>query len=184
MLDYPGWIGDGSSQIMQTEDPYYFSHEDLFTKNGPITKVIIHAGDRIDGIELFYGGQSAPVRGGVSGSQHTVLEVRPGEMITGFSAKAGVPGKATGYDSYLSALKLTSTTENGTVGQTIQAGREDWIAQLGWTHTFDGHAGGLRDDDTKRLLWFSGWSEANGRGGWIYRLLPVFGHYQTWGPLQ
>ncbi|KAI1342405.1 hypothetical protein F5Y15DRAFT_303416 [Xylariaceae sp. FL0016] len=179
MMDYPGWICDGATQQMMTDEPFYFSHEDLYRRHGPITQIVLHAGDRIDGIEVFYGGVAAPVRGRVGGGQHETLTLKPDEMITGLYAQDW------GLSGSLGALKIAASRADGTWTQSIQAGRKDWISTSQWKYSFDGHGGGLLAGDyAKRLLWFSGWSQADGGSGWIFRLLPVFGHYQTWGPLK
>ncbi|EWY82070.1 hypothetical protein FOYG_14191 [Fusarium oxysporum NRRL 32931] len=173
MMDYPGWMGDGAN-LSIGYDVCYFDHEDLFRKHGPITKVILHAGDRLDGIELWYGDQKADIRGAKSGYQQKTLELKTGEMITGLWANGG--------SDVLTAMKLSTTSQDGQARETISVAR-DGIEPSTWNYSFDGHKGGLKNDETKRLLWFCGWSIGNGEP-YIYRLLPVFGHYQTWGPLQ
>ncbi|KAF5723479.1 hypothetical protein FMUND_1803 [Fusarium mundagurra] len=175
VMDYPGWMGDGSNNSIG-QDRAYFNHEEMYRKYGPITKIIVHGGDRLDGLEFWYGNQQTELRGHRTGSQHETLELGTGEMITGVSAIGG--------SDVLRALKLSTTKGNGKTGQTIEVvGRMINIAETGWDYTFDGHKGGLEGDETKRLLWFCGYSYGSG-GPWIYRLQPVFGHYQTWGPLQ
>jgi hypothetical protein len=63
--------------------------------------------------------------------------------------------------------------------QTTQYGQAD-----SWKYSFDGHEGGLKGGNTKRLLWISGWDYDDWRSGWVMRLLPTFGHYEVWGPLK
>jgi len=50
---------------------------------GPISNVIIYAGARIDGIEVFYDDQPGALIGRKGGSQQEALELRPGEFVTG-----------------------------------------------------------------------------------------------------
>jgi hypothetical protein len=173
MMDYPGWIGDGVRQELTYDNKSYSSHEQLYKQHGPITKVIIYAGARIDGIEAFYGGQSSAIIGRKGGSQHEALELKPGEFITGLWANDY------GDCGSVSALKLQVTTEDGHVVQTTQYGQAD-----SWKYSFDGHEGGLKGGNTKRLLWISGWDYDDWRSGWVMRLLPTFGHYEVWGPLK
>jgi hypothetical protein len=84
-----------------------------------------------------------------------------------------------GENGSISMLKLQTTTEDGKVVQTTQFGKADT-----WKYSFKGHEGGLEEGHAKRLLWFSGWGDDNWRTGWVLRLLPAFGHYETWGPLM
>ncbi|KAK2472724.1 hypothetical protein H9L39_14899 [Fusarium oxysporum f. sp. albedinis] len=172
MMDYPGWMGDGAN-LSIGYDVCYFDHEDLFRKQGPITTVILHAGDRLDGIELWYGDQRADIRGAKRGYQQKTMELKTGEMITGLWANGG--------SDVLTAMKLSTTSQDGQARETISVAR-DGIEPSTWNYSFDGHKGGLKNDETKRLLWFCGWSIGNGEP-YIYRLLPVFRRYQTWGPL-
>lgn len=53
-----------------------------------ITKVIIHAGSRIDGIEVFYGGQSGGLHGGTGGNTYT-LDLGDSDGIVAAYGKAG-----------------------------------------------------------------------------------------------
>jgi hypothetical protein len=173
MMDYPGWIGDGIWPRLPDENRSYFDHEDLFKAHGPISKMIVHGGDWIDGIEVFYGGQAAALIGLKGGSRHETLELGPGELITGLWANDR------GQNGSISTLKLQTTTEDGKIVQTTQFGKADT-----WKYSFKGHEGGLEEGHAKRLLWFSGWGDDNWRTGWVLRLLPAFGHYETWGPLM
>ena len=179
MMDYPGWIGDGAQLAMPIDEPFYFNHEEVYKQHGPITKIVIHSGDRIDGIELFYGKHAAPVRGSkVTGNRHESMKLKPNEMLTGLYANAR-------QKEPIAKLKFVATTEDGKFGQALDGGQGVSVGR-GWDYSFNGHEGGLRGETTKRLLWFCGWSLAKDGfgGGFIFRLLPVFGHYQTWGPLK
>lgn len=158
---------------MAYENKSYSSHEQLYKQYGPITKVIIYAGARIDGIEFFYGDQSGAPIGRKGGSQQEALELRPGEFITGLWANDY------GDCGSISALKLQVTKEDGHVVKTAQYGQAD-----AWKYSFDGHEGGIQGGHTKRLLWLSGWDYDDWRSGWIMRLLPAFGHYEVSGPLK
>jgi hypothetical protein len=50
---------------------------------GPITRIKVHAGDRLDGVELFYGGVSGGLHGKVGGAMHCDVTLEPGEAIVG-----------------------------------------------------------------------------------------------------
>jgi hypothetical protein len=173
MMDYPGWIGDGIWPQIQDNNGSYFNHKELFKAHGSISKVIVHGGDWIDGIEVFYSGQAAALIGLKGGSRHETLELGPGELITGLWANDR------GENGSISTLKLQTTNEDGKVVQTVQFGKADT-----WKYSFNGHEGGLEGGHAKRLLWLSGWGDDNRRTGWVFRLLPAFGHYETWGPLK
>ncbi|EWZ31317.1 uncharacterized protein FOBCDRAFT_281031 [Fusarium oxysporum Fo47] len=112
---HPGWMGDGAN-LSISYDVCYFDHEDLFRKHGPITKVILHAGDRLDGIELWYGDQKADIRGAKSGYQQKTLELKTGEMITGLWANGG--------SDVLTAMKLSTTSQDGQARGTISVARD------------------------------------------------------------
>ena len=56
--------------------------------NRTITKVVIYSGDRVDGIEIFYGGQSGGLHGGASGTP-TTLELAAGEYVVAAYGLAG-----------------------------------------------------------------------------------------------
>ncbi|KAK6530527.1 hypothetical protein TWF694_003869 [Orbilia ellipsospora] len=181
MLDYPGWIGDGISPLMD-EEKGYFDHEELFRKHGPITRVSMYWGDRIDGLRVEYGGVDAPMCGQGGGGNYILMEVHPvsGNMITMIKANEGP------VDGAINSLQFGVTKQDGTEFHRIQCGYKGrTVTDSGWKWSFDGHAGGLKGDSAKRLLWFRGWYRAGGsNGGFIYRLQPVFGHYRTWGPLK
>ncbi|HEX2252056.1 MAG TPA: RICIN domain-containing protein [Thermoanaerobaculia bacterium] len=54
----------------------------------PITSVVIHAGTRVDGVEIFYGGVSGGLHGQVGGERHQ-LDLEPGEKIVGVRVRGG-----------------------------------------------------------------------------------------------
>lgn len=119
MMDYPGWIGDGVRQELAYDNKSYSSHKQLFKQHGPITKVVIYAGARIDGIEVFYGDEPGALIGRKGGSQQEALNLKPGEFITGLWANDY------GDSGSISSLKLQVTREDGHVVQTAQYGQAD-----------------------------------------------------------
>ncbi|KAK4671775.1 hypothetical protein QC764_608610 [Podospora pseudoanserina] len=53
---------------------WHFNDREFAREHGPITKVVVHAWDRVDGFEVWYGGVSSGLRGRRGGSQRE-LEV-------------------------------------------------------------------------------------------------------------
>lgn len=71
--------------------PFAGLRGDAFQDNSndqPITKVIIHAGSRVDGVEFFYGGISGGLHGG-EGGQPNVLDLNDGENIVAAWGREG-----------------------------------------------------------------------------------------------
>ena len=54
----------------------------------PITRVVVFAGSRVDGLEVFYGGRSGGLHGWPSGTAHA-LDMAPGEAIVSAYGRAG-----------------------------------------------------------------------------------------------
>lgn len=130
----------------------HFNDREFFLQHGPITKVEIHAWDGVDGIEVWYGGQSSGLRGKRGGTVRT-LDVGPGENIVCVSGhigtvvdtikfqvnkgkKIGGGGNRAGYPTADDTFRLGSDTD----------GPLDWDLKLaylyGWytgdQNTFEG----------------------------------------------
>ena len=72
------------TRVRFTTGPYAGRRHQAFTDNpngAPITRVKIHAGDRLDGVELFYGDVSGGLHGKVGGSMHCDVTLEAGEAI-------------------------------------------------------------------------------------------------------
>jgi len=85
-------------------------------KGKPITRIVVHAGARVDGIEVFYGGVSGGLHGWRGGSTHT-LDLEPGETIIGVWGRAGAALDAVYFE----------TSKSRQVGGGGRGGG-DWIA--------------------------------------------------------
>lgn len=57
-----------------------FDDKDFAARYGPISRIIIHHGDWIDGIEVFYGGVSSGLRGHIGGSATDII-LGDGEVV-------------------------------------------------------------------------------------------------------
>lgn len=185
---YPGWIGNGKHMSMD-----WFDHRELYEKHGSITKIILHADDTLYGMEVFYGDQSAGLRGAKKGSEH-VLHLGSQESITKLEGAVTVEEKkvipanmqaenADGEpnDERLTVdrLEFTKCTqildESGRIKgfkspETVGGGRAD----INYSH--DGNEKNNRY--WNRLLWLSGWSSNRDDGGHIQMIWPVFGYRQ------
>ncbi|MDC8012620.1 insecticidal delta-endotoxin Cry8Ea1 family protein [Tahibacter soli] len=85
-------------------------------KNKPITRIVVYAGARVDGLEIFYGGVSGGLHGKRGGSTHA-HDLEPGEKIIGVWGRAGAA---------LDALYF-ETNKNRQIGGGGGGGNE-WIA--------------------------------------------------------
>lgn len=85
-------------------------------KGKPITRIVVHAGSRVDGLEIFYGGVSGGLHGKRGGSTHA-HDLEPGEKIIGAWGRAGAA---------LDALYF-ETNKNRQIGGGGGGGNE-WIA--------------------------------------------------------
>ena len=54
----------------------------------PITRIVVYAGSRVDGLEVFYGGRSGGLHGKRGGDTHA-LDLAPGETIVSASGRGG-----------------------------------------------------------------------------------------------
>lgn len=57
-------------------------------RDKPITAIVVYAGARVDGVEIFYGGVSGGLHGARGGRSHR-LDLSPGERIVGVRVRAG-----------------------------------------------------------------------------------------------
>jgi jacalin-like lectin domain-containing protein len=97
--------------IYVTSGPFgSFSNETPFDDNpngDPITRIVVNAGARVDGIEVFYGGRSGGLHGARSGNTYS-LDLGPGETIVSASGRGG---------DAMDALQFTTST-----GRTVGGG--------------------------------------------------------------
>jgi hypothetical protein len=97
--------------IFVTSGPFgSFSNETPFDDNpngDAITRIVVNAGSRVDGIEVFYGGRSGGLHGARSGNTYS-LDLGPGETIVSASGRGG---------DAMDALQFTTST-----GRTVGGG--------------------------------------------------------------
>ncbi|SMR45436.1 unnamed protein product [Zymoseptoria tritici ST99CH_3D1] len=77
-----GIAGSGAAMMQ------HFNDREFHEQHGPITRIDIHAWDGVDGIEVWYGGQSSGLRGKKGGSVRTI-ELGPGHSIDRVVAHVG-----------------------------------------------------------------------------------------------
>ncbi|KAK0672641.1 hypothetical protein QBC41DRAFT_299296 [Cercophora samala] len=124
---------------------WHFNDREFARKHGPISKVVVHAWDRVDGFEIWYGGVSSGLRGRRGGSPRT-LEVGDGESIVCVTGHAG---------SWLDSVSFFVSPDKH-----IQGGKGTDNFRIGFAE--DGPA---NDTDTLHLDYVYGWS--NSEGGFI-----------------
>jgi hypothetical protein len=97
--------------IFVTSGPFgSFSNEPPFDDNpngDPVTRIVVYAGRRVDGVEVFYGGRSGGLHGARSGNSYS-LDLGPGETIVSASGRGG---------DAMDALQFTTST-----GRTVGGG--------------------------------------------------------------
>jgi hypothetical protein len=97
--------------IYVTSGPFgSFSNEPTFDDNpngDPVTRIVVYAGSRVDGVEVFYGGRSGGLHGARSGNAYS-LDLGPGETIVSASGRGG---------DAMDALQFTTST-----GRTVGGG--------------------------------------------------------------
>ncbi|MFL6283477.1 MAG: jacalin-like lectin, partial [Pyrinomonadaceae bacterium] len=75
-----------------TADGFYGgTKESAFDDNPggqPITRIVVHAGSRVDGVEVFYGGKSGGLHGKRGGNTFA-LDLQPGESVVGVYGRSG-----------------------------------------------------------------------------------------------
>lgn len=57
-------------------------------KDRPITKIVLHAGSRVDGLEIFYGGVSGGMHGKAGGNRHELV-MQDGEFVVSVWGRGG-----------------------------------------------------------------------------------------------
>ncbi|KAK0726611.1 hypothetical protein B0T21DRAFT_37713 [Apiosordaria backusii] len=83
MAGTTGPMGSGISRGM-----WHFNDREFAREHGPITKVVVHGWDRVDGLEIWYGGVSSGLRGKRAGSSRELV-VGEGESIVHVSGHIG-----------------------------------------------------------------------------------------------
>jgi len=125
----------------------HFNDREFAEKHGPIRKIVLRAGDIIDGFEIWYGNESSGYRGGKGGIDR-VLEVLPHESI---AAVFGYMGQ------YLVTMRFDVSPDKWICGgnQRYKNGWKNFVMGYPDSGPSDGKQNG-------RLLYVYGWHNTNG----------------------
>ena len=109
--DQPPSAQPEPTPIYVTSGPFgSFDREPAFDDNpngDPVTRIVVYASRRVDGVEVFYGGRSGGLHGARSGNTYS-LDLGPGETIVSASGRGG---------DAMDALQFTTST-----GRTVGGG--------------------------------------------------------------
>jgi len=145
MAGTTGPMGCGISYGMN-----HFNDREFAEKHGRITKVVINAWARVDGLEIWYGGVSSGHRGGYGGTQR-VLEVGEGESIVCVSGRVG---------HYLDSIRFfvspTKKVAGGSGGGQGDPAEEDNF-RIGFAED-----GPRNEPGTFKLQYVYGWANSSG----------------------
>ena len=178
IMEYQNPFGTGTAGGMA-----YWNDKGFYEQYGATAKVILHAWDRIDGIEIFYGGVSSGLRGTAGGTPR-VLDVAAGEYVIGVAGNGSGP--------YITKLTIYKTDKDGNHVAGVSGGGRGGGGWAQGPDTFDFNvqlvltAMGSSDTAKQRygkatacLLWTSGWPPNGPREGYVQRLSFAYGDIET-----
>jgi hypothetical protein len=177
---YPGWIGTGYRTWYKDQTKFFWDNREFAAQHGLITKIVTHHGDRIDGMEIWYGGQSPDDRPPPTG-RTSVWNIPSGCRIKTFESWPKGRELDQASNMSVSGLRMAWKHDNGDNG-TI--GGFDVGKHIGESVLYDEMNYGRKGEDAPHLLWMAGWSIIEGGTGYVSRLFPAFGYRECWGPLK